>query len=50
MYMRFILPIKINEQSFLLTHFIVHLFNLMSSFAEICRDLFLITEDIKLKI
>lgn len=49
MYIRFILPIQINEQSFLLTHFIVHLFSLISSFAEICRGLVLITEEIKVK-
>lgn len=50
MYIRFILPIRINEQSFLLTQFIVHLFSLISSFAEICGDLFLITEEIKSKL
>lgn len=49
MYIRFILLIQINEQSFLLKLFIVHLFSLISSFAEICRDFVLINEDIKLK-
>lgn len=46
MYIRFIFPIQINEQTFVLTHFRVHLFN---SFAERCRDLFLNTEEIKCK-
>lgn len=49
MYIRFILPIQINEQSFLLWHFIVHLFSLISSFAEICSDFVLINKDIKVE-